>query len=305
MKASRWIMKFRRLVALVVIAVVAIACNKDSDYSTETTTIQLYIEELKPCEMTSCNYAQPIDSESNVLRLKLWLGRNGESGYEYRSMEVFSATPVINVDDIPLNGEYTLYGWADYVQPNGGNSHFNPLEYPSVEQVDFALNDESYGGYIIVARIKNGKLVDSDGKMQRATTKYRIVTEDEELAARVATIELREKGGYTTAGINISSAKSILYKNVNLNDNKAMYPDEPRCLATVYTMFDCRSRELAIDRNLIITLKDANGEEIVTYKNIAALIDNDMLTTIVLPSPDRYLDSGEYTLSAYNEVYMY
>lgn len=286
-------------------ATFALSCDKESNDSPKTTTLQLYIEELEPCTMTSCNYGQQLD-ENNTLRLKIWLGRDGESGYEYRGVEeIFSDTPVINVDNIPVKGEYTLYGWADYTHPNSENSHFSPLDYPNVEQIDFALNDDSYGGYLIAARIKNGKLIDSDGKMQRATTKYRIVTSDEELAARVATVELHEKGIHATAGINISSGKNNLYKEAYLNDNKAEYVDEPRCLAVAYTIINTRNQNLSLNRDLVVTLKDANGEEIVTYKNIQALVDVDMLTTITLPSPEKYLDLGEFALSPYNEVYTY
>lgn len=290
---------------LLAIATVTVSCDKEGGSTTETTTIQLYIEELEPCAMTSCNYAQKIDPESNILRLKIWLSKRVGSDYEYRSFELYSESPTITIDNIPQKGEYTLYGWADYVRPNGDGAHFELLDLPGAHQADFALNDDSYGAYYIVARIKNGKLVDSDGRMKRATTKYRIVTDDEELAARVATIEVHERGEHITAGLNLKTESNNLFEKVYLRDNKATYVDEPRCLATLYTMINFRNQEHSLERNLIITLKDADGEEIVTYKNIAALVDNDLLTTIVLPAPDRKLDAGEYALSNYNEIYNY
>ena len=96
-----------------------------------------------------------------------------------------------------------------------------------------------------------------------------------------------------------------MYKEFVAHDNKATYVDEPRCLATAYTMMEFRNMNLSLERKFLITLKDANGEEIVRYKNIVAMIDNDLLTTITLPAPDRYLDFGEYALSPYNEEYAY
>lgn len=291
--------------ALLSISVVAASCDKYEYKAPRTTTLQFYIDELEPCAMTSCNYAPEIDPENRLLRLKVWLGKKTKSGYQFSSRVVYSDSPIINVDYIDAEGEYLLYGWADYTRPDGEDAHYAPLGMPSVEQLDFTINDDSYAAYMISTRIKNGKFVEGDGRLQRATTKYRIVTEDEELAARVATIELREWGNYATAGIDLYTMDNNLYKEFVAHNNKATYVDEPRCLATAYTMMEFRNMNLSLERKFLITLKDANGEEIVRYKNIVAMIDNDLLTTITLPAPDRYLDFGEYALSPYNEEYAY
>ena len=296
---------FKLMVALLGIAVVAASCDKYEYEAHKTTTLQFYIEELEPCAMTSCNYAPEIDPENRILRLKIWWGKKTKSGYQFSSRVVYSDSPTINVDYIDAEGEYVVYGWADYTRPDGENAHYETKGMPSVEQLDFAINDESYAAYSISTRIKNGKFVEGDGRLQRATTKYRIVTEDEELAARVATIEVREMGNYTTAGIDLVKMENNLYKEFVAHDNKATYDDEPRCLATAYAMFEFRNQNHSLERKFVITLKDANGDEIVRYKSIHALIDNDLLTTIVLPAPDRYLDFGEYALSPYNEEYTY
>lgn len=301
----------KHFVLLLGIAVVALSCSNDERDSYKTTTLKFYIEDLEPDAMTSCNYASNVDLGKYDLRLKLWLCKRIKSGYEYSSFEFYSDSPIINVDKIPREGEYFLFGWADYTMPQGDDLHYvtsmtyDPKLYidmpANIVQSEFALNDESYAAYAISAYIKDGKLMDSDGKLNRVATKLRIVTEDEELAAKVATVEIDH--GTIAVGLDLHTMNNNLFKDIVQTGEKASYPNEPRCLATTYVMINNRSQHYSIERLLSITLKDENGVVLMHYPEIYVAIDNDLLTTIVLPNDSR--GEVKYYLSAYNNECAY
>lgn len=290
----------KRVVLLLGVAVAALSCSNDENHFPNfygDATIQLYIDELLPVAMTSCNYASNIDREMYDLRLKLWVCKKVGSDYYYTSRQVYSDSTIFNIDELPSDGEYFLYGWADYIIPYSGDFHYNTQESLACAiQRDYAINDDSYAAYAFSARIKNGKLVDSNGAMHRATTKYRIVTEDEELAAKVATIVIDHNTIAT--GLNTKTMENVRYDNVIIEGEKASLPDEPRCLATAYLVIDDHMQTHSREHKMQITLKDANGEVIAKYSKIYAQLHNDFLTTIVLPEDSFQV--SDYYLSAYN-----
>lgn len=300
----------KHFVLLLGVAMVTLSCNDNENNSYKTTTLQLYIEDLEPNAMTSCNYASNIDFEVYDLRLKLWLCKEFKNGYEYKQMEIYGDSPTINVD-VPREGEYFLFGWADYIMQKGEDLYYqtskndDPYLYihepANIVQTEFALNDDSYAAYAISAYIKDGKLVNSDGMLGRVATKLRIVTADEALAASVATIEINH--GDIATGLDLHIMKNNRFDDIVQIGEKASYPNEPRCLATTYVMLNYRSQHFSTERQLSITLKDADGEILTHYPEIYAAIDNDLLTTIVLPNDSR--GEVEYYLSAYNSECAY
>lgn len=287
----------KRLFTIVGIALVALSCTTEAETTIDTTTLELSIpEEIKQGTPVSTNYATIDFTEYDLRVIVEMYAAGADEPYSRKEIYWDEQSTTFTLDELPTTGEYTILGWADFVNTQGEDLHYDTSNgLRKITQKDRAINDDSYAAFALSATIKDGKLAQG-AKLWPAASKYGIAIDDAELVAQISTVEITY-AQYISAGFNVETMKPNTFEpTATVTGNKATYENESNVLATAYVLTDAE-QQTNIKQN--ITLKNANGEEVSTLTGLVTPLFNHIFTLCILPTTEG--DEPEFSMHHYSE----
>lgn len=287
----------KRLFTIVGIALVALSCTTEAETTIDTTTLELSIpEEIKQGTPVSRNYATIDFTEYDLRVIVEMYAAGADEPYSRKEIYWDEQSTTFTLDELPTTGEYTILGWADFVNTQGEDLHYDTSNgLRKITQKDRAINDDSYAAFALSATIKDGKLAQG-AKLWPAASKYGIAIDDAELVAQISTVEITY-AQYISAGFNVETMKPNTFEpTATATGNKATYENESNVLATAYVLTDAE-QQTNIKQN--ITLKNANGEEVSTLTGLVTPLFNHIFTLCILPTTEG--DEPEFSMHHYSE----